>query len=192
MRNFLLIILISIIPLSSFSQEHEEGKTEHEIEKAGSHKVGFLLAYTWVNQASLAGSRNKVLIPTFGLFYEYWFIERMGLVFTTDIEVGIYEVEIDEPDPLTRRNALVFAGGIMGNIYAGWSGFILGGIELERNKNLGLLRLGTAYTWELPKHWEVSAEVSADFKKEFNSAAFAVSFGKMFGKPKRHKIYPYE
>ena len=53
-------------------------------------------------------------------------------------------------------------------------------MEIEKNQNFGLIRLGTAYSFPLRKNWDITPTISIDHKIAYYSYEFVVAFGKIF------------
>lgn len=94
-----------------------------------------------------------------------------------DFELGEYV--IFEKD-LNRKNAIVatiiasYAITKSINIFAG------GGMEFEREHNLGIIRFGAEYGFELNKGWVLSPGFFYDFKESYDTWSLSLSFGKKF------------
>jgi len=119
------------------------------------------------------------------LNYDYWISNKWAIGLQTDLVLEKFIVEESDGQELEREKpfAIVPVG-----IFKPWKhfSFIAGaGIELEKEENLGLTRIGVEYGCELPKGWEAGIALIWDDKwSHYNSWALEFSFSKTFFKKK--------
>jgi len=170
MKRFLFLFIVSLSFLSSFAQEQKE-------ERKNLLSVSF--GYTFIPQGSALEEEEAdgIFIPSIGIDYFRRVHPRWEIGIMVDLELGEYIISHKE---LNRKNALAFiAIGSFGltehiNLFAG------GGIEIEKHKNLGVIRLGTEYAFKLKKYWVISPGFFYDFKEGFDTWSLSISFGKEF------------
>ena len=165
-----LAILVCIVPISQ-AQESGEKETKHLL--TGS------FGYTFIPKATSIGGTepNGIFVPSIGLDYFYRVAPKWEIGTMIDLELGDYL--IFEKD-LEREKAMVVA--LIGtykitkhfNLFAG------GGIELERNHHLVVIRLGTEYAFYLNKGWLIAPGFFYDIKEGYDSWSLALAFGKEF------------
>lgn len=161
---------------SSYAQESEE-----ELESEGKiHKVAMVFGYTHIPAAFEEGEPTKsVFVPTIGLDYFMQFEKgwKIGAVF--DLELSNYIVDFNREE-LEREKALV-TGILVGYEFANHWSFLLGpGIEIEKNKNLFLLRASAEYEFELSEHWGLFPSVNFDFKEEYSTWSLNIGVSRRF------------
>ena len=54
------------------------------------------------------------------------------------------------------------------------------GIEIEKNKNFAILRLGSDYSFSLGKGWIIAPGFFCDIKEGYETWSFSVAIGKGF------------
>jgi hypothetical protein len=181
--------LFLLISYTSFSQEHEHEKKKHEHEEEeheGKNRLGFVLEATFIPEASSgeqsiestgeSESKGKV-VPTIGLEYTRSLSHNWEIGFSAEVELESYLIVEKE---LNRENPLILVAFGMYRLMKSWFIFGGGGIELEKHKNLAVLRLGTEYELKLSDGWDITPVLTFDHKVDLNSFALGFSVGKRF------------
>lgn len=195
-------IFLGILTMLSFTlsaQEHEQendGPKDHGREIDGhenighetlkKHRLAVEFGYTHVpdgfeevHSESEEQANGSVWVPTFGIEYLYRFNHKWSAALTVSMEAGNYLITYNRED-LQRENVLIIAAVADYEILPRWSVFAGGGMEIEKNQNFGLVRLGTAYSFPLKKNWDIAPTVSFDHKIGYYSYEFVVAIGKSF------------
>lgn len=177
------IIFLLVISSSSFAQ-HEKGI--HELNDANSahHKITLVMANSIITNHIDDQSNAVLIVPTFGLNYDFLFHPKWGVGLHSDILVQQFKVEKHEGhEELVRENPVAVC--IMGlfkplpkvSLLAGY------GMELEKHENLQLIRFGVEYGVHLPKSWELGFILEYDIKfKTYGTFMFGVGFSKLLTK----------
>ncbi len=166
------MFFLNIIPL--FAQD----TAEDEIAKR--HSLAFVFSYTHIPEATKEGETEKaIFVPTIGLDYFYKLNEKWILGGVFDVELGRYEVDFKEEE-ISREIAIIMGAVIGYEILPAWAIMTGPGIEIEKNKNLFVLRFSTEYAFELGNDWELFPNFTYDFKKEYGSYAFGLGIKKRF------------
>ena len=170
MKRILLLTIFITILGNCFAQE-EERETKHLITGA--------LGYTYIPSAGAVGSSESegVFVPSIGLDYFYSVAKQWEVGIMSDLELGEY-VLINKD--LNRENALVIAAIAVYSPIKSVNIFAGGGIEIEKHHNLGILRLGTEYEFELKRNWVISPGIFFDFKEGVDTWSLSIAFGKKF------------
>ena len=95
----------------------------------------------------------------------------------TDIELGEYV--FFEKD-LNREYAILLTAMVIFNLTKHINFFAGGGMEFEKHKNLGIIRLGGKYVFRLPKSWVILPGFFFDFKEATDTWSLSVAIGKEF------------
>jgi hypothetical protein len=166
----------------SLSQESEHNEAEHE----GKNRIGFVLEATFIPEASSgehsiestdeSESKGKV-VPTIGLEYTRTLSYKWDVGFSAEVELENYFIVDKE---LNRENPLILVAFALYRIVDSWFVYGGGGIEIEKHKNLGVIRLGTEYEFNLGNGWDIAPTLTFDHKVDLNSIALGVSVGKRF------------
>jgi hypothetical protein len=113
------------------------------------------------------------------LDYFYEFDEKWFLGAAFDVELGKYEVDYKD-DEITREIAAVFAALVGYEVLPGWALMMGPGMELEKNKNIFVVRFSTEYTFELGNDWGLFPVFTYDFKKEYSSFELGLGIKRRF------------
>ncbi len=171
-KRLLLFISIFVFSFSGWSQE-----SENEQEKK--NLISVALGYTYIPKGAApdAGEADGVFTPSVGLDYFRRVHPRWEIGLMADLELGEYLV-IDKE--LNRKNALLIVAMANFNLTKHISFLAGGGMEFERHKNLGVIRLGTEYVFRLKKDWIITPGFFYDFKEGYDTWALSIGFGKEF------------
>jgi len=173
-RTSILVLLIGFMSNSNVYAQ-EETSTHHE-EK---HLIALTFGYSYIPKGSEEDQTETtgVFVPSIGLDYMYRIHQRWEIGLMADVELGNYVIRQTE---LNRENAFIIAAVGLYKISNGWSVFGGVGIELEKHKNLAILRLGTDYSFGLGKGWIVAPGITYDLKEGYDSWSISVAIGKGF------------
>ena len=168
--TFFLFFFIAIFSVNTFAQEHEQEKK---------NLLTVALGYTYIPKGSAPGAEEAdgVFIPSLGFDYFRRLHPRWEIGIMADIELGEYV--IFEKD-LNRENAVLLAAMVSFNLTKHINFFAGGGMEFEKHKNLGIVRLGGEYVFHLPKNWVISPGFFFDFKEGTDTWSFSIAIGKEF------------
>jgi hypothetical protein len=179
-----LAFSLSVFYLTSFLSIAQEHGNEEEHE--GKNRIGFVLEATFVPEATSdehsvestdeSESKGKV-VPTIGLEYTRTLSHRWDVGFSAEVELESYFI-VDKD--LNRENPLILVAFALYRIVDNWFVYGGGGIELEKHKNLGVIRLGTEYEFNLGNGWDIAPTLTFDHKVDLNSIAIGFSIGKRF------------
>jgi hypothetical protein len=173
-RASILVLLIVFVSNSNVYAQ-EEASTPRE----DKHLIALSFGFTYIpegeneNQTETTG----VFIPTLGLDYFFKIKQRWEIGLMTDIELGNYVI-IDKE--LDRENAFIATAMGLYKISNDWSVFAGAGIELEKHKNLAVLRLGTDYVFSLGKGWVLGPGFYYDLKEGYDTWSISIVLGKDF------------
>ena len=169
----LLLIALFILNPNIYAQE---GEFEPHDEK---HLITLVLGYSYISEGGEeAGTEaDGVFVPTLGVDYLYRLNLKWEIGLMADVEIGHYIIIHKE---LNRENAFVIVGIGAFEISDHWAVFGGGGIELEKHKNLAILRLGTDYNFSLGKGWIIAPVITYDIKEGYDTWSLALALGKRF------------
>jgi hypothetical protein len=177
-----IVLLIAVLP-SSWAQHTEDHQNDqHNTHDGVTHKLTLVMANSFLNNGADVSGNSVLIVPTFGLNYDFLFHPMWGVGFHTDIVLQQFKIERhDGHETIIRENPIALVGvGLFSPIpsltlIAGY------GIELETNEHIQLLRFGVEYGFHLPKHWELGVMLEFDRKiNTYNSLVFGVGFSKLF------------
>lgn len=177
--NKLLIVLILIV----FISENILAQEENKVQEFKHFRMAFALGHAYIPKAK-ANDSKTLIIPTMGIDLQYWFNSKWGVALKNDLEIANYTVELPElnEDRIIRETPLIIALPVLFSPWENGITFLLGpGIEIEKNENFSILRLGIGYEFEIGNEWDFAPEFIYDLKNEnINSFTIAIGIGKRF------------
>ena len=165
--SLITIVLLFFNPI--FAQEEESHK----------HLITGAIGYTYIPKGTSAESPSAegVFVPSIGLDYFYSISHRWEIGIMSDFEFGEYVI-FDKD--LNRENAIVITAIASHALTKHINLFAGGGIELEKHHNLGVIRIGTEYGFELKNSWVIAPGIFFDFKEGIDTWSLSIAFGKAF------------
>lgn len=139
-----------------------------------------IMGYSLIDNSFLPESNDILIVPTVGLNFDYFLTEDWGLGLHSDILLQQFKVETHNGhEEIIRENPITLAAMGLFKPHEKWT-IILGyGVELEKNKNLQLIRIGGEYGIPLPKHWEVVLSIEYDYKiNNYSVVMFGMGFSR--------------
>jgi hypothetical protein len=182
MKKIYCFLMFAVIT-SSFSQESESKKENFK----PYHSISGLLSHTMVKDGIRDGKTEWIAFPSFAFDYNFVFSPKWIIGLHNDLIFEDFIVEstdsagdkkeLERSEPI----ASVLVGGFKPckhfTLEAGM------GYEFSKEENLFLTRIGTEYSLELPKEWELIVNLVYDVKwNAYDSFAFGVGVSKSFGK----------
>jgi hypothetical protein len=178
----LVIILIVSSPYSLAQQAEMADDNQHAEHEGPSHRVTLVMASSFIKSDIDGGTNSILVVPTYGLNYDFFFHQKWGVGLHTDIVLQQFKVEKhDGHEVLIRENPVALcAVGLFKPLPS--LALIAGyGIELEKHENIQLLRFGVEYGFHLPGNWELGFALEFDSKiNTYNSLMFGAGFSKLF------------
>ena len=172
-----LLLMTSITYVQAHDALNEHG---HEFKK---FRAAINLGHAYIPAAKTVESKF-VIIPVWGLDFQYWFNEKWGIALKNDIEIAKYTIDnSDDPsDDLVRNNPVIISLPVLFSPWDNGLTFLLGpGIELEGHQNFSVFRFGLGYEFEFGNHWDFAPEFVYDLKDgHINSLTIAIGVGKRF------------
>lgn len=159
-----MVLIIIMISNFSYAQEGEEPK----------NVLLLSFGYTHIpSGAELEAADTKsFFVPAIGIDYGHIVGKRWEIGIMLDIELDHYLIVKKE---LERENAFIAVAGVaynpVGHLYV-FGGV---GVEIEKNQNLFVLRLGTEYAIHLSDHWALAPAFYFDWKEDYDT--YALSLG---------------
>ncbi len=156
------LLITSLAPMILVAQENSP-ELEPEI---GRHEISILMAHTNVNGGLEQVGRSRWLVlPSWGLNYNYWMNERWALGLHTDLINENYLVEEFNGKEVLERDRPI-APALMATYrpHEHWSFLLGGGMEFAGGDDLALVRAGVEYTVHLSGSWETCASFAYDLR----------------------------
>ena len=172
----IFVIFRRILPLILlFTMVNMAAQQEKELNQK--HMLGANFGFTFIPLGSKTGTSDArgVFTKTVGIDYFYHFHPRWGAGFMGAYEIDHYVVTDDQVEV---ENAVILTLVGMYSATRHLDFFLGGGIVVEQNDNLAVLRLGTQYYIDVGKHWALVPKLHFDFIENYNTWSFAVSFAR--------------
>lgn len=181
---YCLLILFFLASTQDLHSQHNKESGENSHSRAQHHKLTIMMANSNIRNAIV--DNDFLIVPTWGLHYDYWFKEKWALGFHTEIMLQQFEVETKEntgQNTLTRTNPVSLNGVVLYRVFPKWTVLAGYGVEIEKHENLYLYKIGLEYEIPLPKNWELGIGLEYDHKlKTYSSWMFGIGFSKILFK----------
>ena len=182
MRLFLILPFLFFLSYLTVSGQENENSAKEETK--GRHRLTLLMANSHVPSASeVDGDKKILLIPAWGLNYDYWFNEKWALGLHSEIFLQQFKIE-EYSNSTTIERSYPVAVSLVGLFKPTkhWTFLLGGGREFEEHESFYLVCLGTEYGIELPDNWEININLIYDNKIDaYDSWMFGVGFSKILG-----------
>ena len=175
----LMMFLSLLIPVTLLAQEHEENESQEDTKH---HRVSLMISHTHIPKGvpSVENS-GSVIVPSWGLTYNYRFNEKWALGVHTDMEIATYLIEDADGDQLERSQPIIVSLIAGYNLWQGIELALGFGREFEENHNFWVYRFGIEYNIEIGHHWDIAPALMFDVKENlYNSWTLGVVVGKKF------------
>jgi hypothetical protein len=161
------------------------GNDSHDAEEAhhsSGHKITLLVANSLINNSLSEQSNGILIIPTFGINYDYFINPKWGLGLHTDILLQQFKIEKHgSKEEIIRENPVGIAGILLFKPHHRWTLMAGYGVEVEKHENFQMIRTGVEYGIELPRCWELGLSLEFDYKiKTYSSLMFGIGFSRPF------------
>jgi hypothetical protein len=168
------------------AQETEHHKDHEHIE--GFHRLTMVAGYAFIDNSFTEESDDILIVPAFGMNYDYFFRAVWGFGLHTDILLQQFKVEEKKSsEVLIRENPIALVGMLSYKPHHKWTLFSGYGIEFEKHQNIQLIRLGAEFGIEIPSNWELGFTLEFDIKPgAYNSLLFGIDFSKIIYKKSKH------
>jgi hypothetical protein len=145
------------------------------------HKIMVVLGHAMTPEGvNVEGKKTLLFLPSWGLDYDYRFNEKWSAGLHTDLIIENFLFE-DQNNVIRERSApisLVLSGGRKFGDHL--TLLVGGGIELAKEENLEVIRIGADYGWEI-EDWEVALNYMIDFKIDaYNTGILGVGIARAF------------
>ncbi len=123
----------------SMAQEHNE-VANHNI---GSHRLTLIMGNAFINNSFTDETDNILIVPAFGLNYDYFFNAKWGLGVHSDILMQQFKIEKhNDHEEIVRKNPIAICGILLFKPHHRWTLVAGYGVEVEKHENFQLIRIG--------------------------------------------------
>ncbi len=169
--------------VSLFVSAQEEYKDHENFESFKHHQIGMLLGHTHMRAGDLESSKDRLTVPSVSLFYNYHFNEKWSLGLHTDFVAEQFIAQsLDGEGEAVERERPVAPAIMLGYKPGKHFTFLLGGgVDIDKEETLGLIRLDAEYGLEIINEWEFIAALGYDIRIDaFDSFQLGVGIAKSF------------
>ncbi len=166
--------------LTTFIAAQEEVEDKNNEESFFRHSISLGFSNSFIPNTIEDSENSVLLVPTFGLNYDYWLSEKWGLGLHSDLLLQTFEVEKEDDQELITRE-MPFSTALVVDFRPSpsWVFFAGYGIEWEQSKSFELLRIGASYGIELENNWELGFSAGYDYKiNAFSTYIVGIEFTK--------------
>lgn len=180
---FIRILSLSTLICFYFSGFAQEGELSDSLKR---NRLTLTFGHAHVPNAFTSnGSKKWLILPTWGLDYDFWINKKWAIGLQSDILIQNFNIEVSEGSKkgkiLERKYPITLAAVAIYKPIKSLSVFVGGGQEYSSTEALWLTRIGAEYGWELPKEYEISIEALFDNKwEEYTTWCFGVGASKYF------------
>ncbi len=183
----ILVVILMVVGLTAFGQEQSSAGEEKFHPK---HSISLTIGHEHVfNGRDENGKKNTLILPFWGIDYNFQFAPKFAIGLHTDLIVESFEVEknLESGTEEVVERTRPIAPAVMGfyKPTKHWNfGLGIGG-EFAKEENYLLARLGIEYGAEIGKEWEVFGGVQYDFRwKAYDTWTIGLGIAKGFGRKK--------
>jgi hypothetical protein len=176
----LLIFGLYLIRFSVLGQETENEEGENHVPKI---RGALMMANSHVPNA-FEGDKRVAVIPAWGLDLDYFFHPRWSVAFQADMKLQSFEVE---REGAFLERSYPFSGAFVLHFHTKrhWSFYVGPGYEFEKSENLGFIRIGTEYGFEISEQFEIALNLAYENKQDvYNAWTFGIAFNKLLWEKK--------
>jgi hypothetical protein len=179
-RNQLFLILAASL-IMAFTQEAIIAQGHQSIQHENSfmhHRVALMIAHTHVPGARTGTQGSVVIVPSWGLNYEYWLNHQWAVGIHSDMEIATYIIESHESTEIERERSIII--GTVGIFKPVHQIALIPSVgrEIETHENLWVVRFGIDYEFDLRDDWDLSPSLTYDIKESlYDSWTLGLSVG---------------
>jgi len=170
LANYIPLLGLFILTASTTYGQHEEthAPAAHAVHSLkGSHRFSFGLGHTHISEGKIQDKTEWLTLASFSLNYDYWLSDHFALGLQSDMVLEEFfiraadDMEIERSYPVTLAPVGIYKIGK----HLGLIGGV--GLEITKEDNLALTRLGFEYGFHVPGDWEISLEAVWDVKWDY-------------------------
>ena len=146
--------------------------------------IAFFTGNSWIpeGRSHETGEKQTVIVPTFGLDYEFKLSAVWSLGTYNDLQIVNISVEEGDGTLLERENTTTFTLGGSCRFGERMKVELSGGVETDAHETLKVGRIAYEFGFELPDRWELGISASYVLKDFYDVFGLGLVIGKRFGK----------
>jgi hypothetical protein len=173
-RILIVIIVLILLNTAVLAQEtHEKGSQEYR------NMLMFTFGYTHIPKGAElnAAEAEGFFVPSVGLDYVRRIGHRWEFGLLLDYELDHYLIVEEE---FERENAFIAVAGLGYELIEHFALMAGAGIEIEKNENLFVFRLGAEYGIHFNNRWVLAPAFFYDFKEGYDTYSLSLGIGYNF------------
>jgi len=184
----IIITVLIIFPIDTFSQEYHEDNNQIEShENKGKIRIGGYFSQTHIpshyyHERKATKHNPYQLITTNEIEIQYFISKNLSIKWTNEMEFMSYVLKDYNGLSKIRKNAFLSAA-VLGYKISNFGLFVGMGYEFERNENILVRRFGIEYMIELSENVDISpAYIFDSMGASHTSHSLAIAIGYHFNK----------
>ncbi|MEO1417319.1 MAG: hypothetical protein AAFW00_18685 [Bacteroidota bacterium] len=160
--------------------QHQIASRNGETEESHFH-ISVAIGHTYVPESSING-KTTLTLPSIGFDLEYYLNSTFGLGLHNDIELVVFEIEEEGGTIINREYPLLLTADFLYKPFHNMVLFVGPGIELEKEENFAVLRMGIEYMAYVNDYISFSPTLFYDFRLDaYNTLSIGIGMGYKFG-----------
>lgn len=183
MNKALIILLFTLF--TSFQLHSQSNEEEDDDEKFKRHAITLSIGHTHVGEGIKDRQKKNIILPSWGLNYDYRIDERWAIGLHNDLIIEEFEVEIKGEDNVlvnvkrSRPLSMAITASYKVNNFLALSAGA--GREFAPEEDFTIFRIGLEPYFELPNNFEIIGTFAVDFRVDaFNAFNVALGIAKKF------------
>jgi len=105
--RMVLKVIVSVILLGHLKVAVQENHLIKEQSTLSPHRVALMIAHTNVPLAGTGTQNSGIIVPSWGLDYEYWIDHQWAIGLHNDMEIATYVIEEHEGKEIERERPII-------------------------------------------------------------------------------------
>ena len=158
------------------------GQDESDNEPFRRHRLSLAMGHSHIPSAVQGdGGKKQVMIPSWGLGYQYKVNKQLSIGLKSDFEFSNYVIKDENERELERENPISLSLAVEYKVYKGLGFSLAPGMEFEKEENLFIVTFGALYEFEFNERWDFTPELLYELKGGHTGALiFAFGIGYSF------------
>ena len=182
MKYMLAAAVCLLASFGAMGQEPEKEHASHGDFERHFHSISLAIGHTHIPKGfNGVDGRKGLIVPSWGLNYEYHFNEKWVIGWHNDMEISTYVVEGEHGDEIERERQLT--SSIVGIFRPGKHVGCLAGFgrEFERHQGFWVFRAGIEVEFEIAHSWSLIPYASFDLKETvYDAISIGLATSKRF------------
>ncbi|MEL6656099.1 MAG: hypothetical protein AAFN81_01290 [Bacteroidota bacterium] len=181
MKTLRLFVHIGLILFSTQVLGQHQTVSEHGETEDRHFHISVAIGHTYLPESSING-KTTLTLPSIGFDLEYYLNSKLGIGLHNDIELVAFEIEEEEGTVINREYPLLLTADFLYKPLHNMVLFVGPGVELEKEENFAVLRMGIEYMAYVNDCISFSPILFYDFRIDaYDSLSIGIGMGYKFG-----------